>query len=369
MLAYSYRESLEVIRDPVRLIFAFLGSAILMLIFGFGISMDTEDLRFAALDLDQSPASRSYLAEFSGSRYFIEQPELTGQRELMKQMRAHKIDLAIEIPPDFGRSIKRRETPSVSVWIDGANPFRAETIENYVIGLHDGFLQKLARQENIPTAGVLPATIEPRFRYNPSFESIYAMAPRMPPLLLILIPAILMAVSVVREKELGSITNFYVTPTKRLEFLLGKQLPYVVIAMLNFAMLTVMVLLIFQVPLKGSLFALLIGAFFYVWATTGTGLLVSAFTNSQVAAVFATAIIAMLPTVQFSGLLQPVSTLEGGAWLMGLLWPTTYYMQVSVGAFTKALAARDLWVDILALAAFIPVFTGLAALALAKQER
>jgi ribosome-dependent ATPase len=191
----------------------------------------------------------------------------------------------------------------------------------------------------------------------------------MPPLLLILIPAILMAVSVVREKELGSITNFYVTPTKKLEFLLGKQLPYVVIAMLNFAMLTVMILTIFGVPLKGSLFALVMGALFYVWATTGIGLLVSAFTRSQVAAVFATTIIAMMPTIQFSGLLQPVSTLEGGARIMGLLWPTTYYMQVSVGAFTKALSAKDLWIDVVALAAFIPVLTGLAAFSLAKQER
>ena len=368
LLAYSYRETLEVIRDPVRLVFAFLGSAILLLIFGFGISMDTEDLRFAALDLDQSPASRAYLSEFTGSRYFIEQPQVTSQNDLATAMQAHKLDLAIEIPPDFGRQIKRGDPPTVLVSIDGANPFRAETIEGYVAGLHESYLQKLAIQEGNWAARRVPATIEARFRYNPSFESIYAMAPRMPPLLLILIPAILMAVSVVREKELGSITNFYVTPTKKLEFLLGKQLPYVAIAMLNFAMLTVMALTIFDVPLKGSLLALVLGAFFYVWATTGIGLLVSAFTRSQVAAVFATAIIAMMPTIQFSGLLQPVSTLEGGARIMGLLWPTTYYMQVSVGAFTKALGAKDLWIDILALAAFIPVLTGLAALSLAKQE-
>ncbi len=369
LLAYSYRETLEVIRDPVRLVFAFLGSAILLLIFGFGISMDTEDLRFTALDLDQSPASRAYLSEYTGSRYFIEQPQVTSQAELAAAMQAHKVDLGIEIPPNFGRQIKRGETPSVRVSIDGANPFRAETIEGYVNGLHESYLQKLARQEGRSEGGRPPAVVEARFRYNPSFESIYAMAPRMPPLLLILIPAILMAVSVVREKELGSITNFYVTPTKKLEFLLGKQLPYVAIAMLNFAMLTVMVLAIFGVPLKGSLFALVMGALFYVWATTGIGLLVSAFTRSQVAAVFATTIIAMMPTIQFSGLLQPVSTLEGGARIMGLLWPTTYYMQVSVGAFTKALSAKDLWIDVVALAAFIPVLTGLAAFSLAKQER
>jgi len=367
LLAYSYRETLEVLRDPVRLVFAFLGSAMLLLIMGYGISMDTEDLRYGALDLDQTPESRSYLSEFAGSRYFIEQPPLTSPQDLSERMMANDIDLAIEIPPGFGRQVKREDVTSVSVWIDGANPFRAETIENYVQGLHRQFLEKLARDSG--GAMVTPATIEPRFRYNPSFESIFAMAPRMPPILLILIPSILMAVSVVREKELGSITNFYVTPTKRLEFLLGKQLPYVVIAMLNFVLLTAMVILIFQVPLKGSPFALVLGAFLYVWATTGVGLLVSAFTRSQVAAVFATTIVAIIPTIQFSGLLQPVSTLEGGARIMGLLWPTTYYMDISVGAFTKGLRFPDLSIDILALALFIPVFTALSAFALAKQER
>jgi len=369
LLAYSYREALEVMRDPVRLVFAFLGSAILMAVFGFGISMDTEDLRFAALDLDQSPASRAYLAEFSSSRYFIEQPQLTSPGDLMLRMQAHDIDLAIEMPPDFGRQIKRGDGPSVSVWIDGANPFRAETTEVYVMGLHKGFLAKLARERGQAARTTWPASIEPRFRYNPSFESVYAMVPRMPALLLILIPAILMAVSVVREKELGSITNFYVTPTNRLEFLLGKQLPYVAIGLLNFAMLSVMILAVFQVPLKGSPLALVIGAFFYVYATTGMGLFVSAFTRSQVAAVFGTAILVLLPSVQFSGLLQPVSTLEGGARVIGLLWPTTYYMQVSVGTFTKALGIKDLWADIVALAAFVPLFIGLSAMVLAKQER
>jgi ribosome-dependent ATPase len=151
--------------------------------------------------------------------------------------------------------------------------------------------------------------------------------------------------------------------------LLGKQLPYIALAMANYALLVVIVVVVFQVPLKGSLLALTLGALLYVTAATGVGLLVSAFTSSQVAAVFATAILTMMPTIQFSGMLQPVSTLEGGAQLMGALWPTTYFMHMSVGAFTKALALRELVGDLFALAAFIPVLTVLGAIALKKQER
>ena len=210
--------------------------------------------------------------------------------------------------------------------------------------------------------------IQSRDLYNPSFESVYAIVPSIPPILLILIPAILMAVSVVREKELGSIINFYVTPTTRLEFLLGKQLPYITIGMINYFLLMLMAIVVFQVPLKGSGLTLTLCALLYVTATTGIGLLVSTFTPSQVAAVFVTAILTILPTTQFSGLLQPVSTLEGRARVVGSLWPTTYYMHASVGAFTKALGPRLLAGDVVALALFIPVLTVLTAAALKSQE-
>ena len=369
LLAYSYRETLEVLRDPIRLAFAFVGSALLMLVFGFGIKTDVEDLRYAVLDLDQTPESRLYRQSLEGSpRYFVGKTSLRSQEEILERLKAHDISFAIEIPPHFGRDLKRGSRPEVFAWIDGAMPFRGETIQGYVQGMHTTYLENLARQQPSQGPAILAADIETRYRYNPSFESIYVMAPAVPAILLILIPAILMAVSMAREKELGSITNFYVTPTTRLEFLLGKQLPYVVIGMLNFGLLTFMVIVIFQVPLKGSAVALIFGALLYVTATTGLGLLMSAFTSSQVAAVFATLIVAMMPTMQFSGMFQPVSTLDGGAKFIGSLWPATYYMHISVGAFTKQLAVHDLWPYLLALVAFIPVFTILSAMALKKQD-
>jgi ribosome-dependent ATPase len=239
----------------------------------------------------------------------------------------------------------------------------------YVQGVHATLLHQLAIQENSTSSLRIPVNIEQRFRYNPTFESIYAMVPSVPAILMVLIHAILMAVSVVKEKELGSITNFYVTPTSRLEFLVGKQVPYIAIGMTNFLLLTLLAIFLFDVPLKGSGWMLAACALAYVWATTGIGLLVSSFTSSQVAAVFVTTIVTILPSIQFSGLMQPVSTLEGGAHWMGVFWPTTYYMHASVGAFTKGLPARALLPDLLALVAFLPVLTFVTAATLRKQER
>jgi ribosome-dependent ATPase len=369
LLAYSRRETLEILRDPVRLAFAFVGSLILMLAFGFGITTDVEDIRFAEMDVDQTPESRAYLAEFEGSQpSFVRRPAVDSQRELEQRMRANDISLAIEMPEQFGRDLYRGAGPEVSAVVDGANPFRAETIKQYAMGVNRTFLEHRAAQVS---TGPIPArhgSIQTRFLYNPTFESVYAIVPSVPPILLVLIPAILMAVSVVREKELGSIINFYVTPTKRLEFLLGKQLPYIAIGMMNFVILTLMAVIVFRVPLKGSGWTLTLCALLYVTATTGIGLLVSTFTPSQVAAVFVTAILTILPTTQFSGMLQPVSTLEGRARVVGSLWPTTYYMHASVGAFTKALGPRLLAPDVLALAVFIPVFLLVTAAALKRQE-
>jgi ribosome-dependent ATPase len=123
---------------------------------------------------------------------------------------------------------------------------------------------------------------------------------------------------------LGSIINFYVTPTGRLEYLLGKQLPYVVVGMLNYFMLVAIAIGVFGIPIKGSFLMLTLCTLLYVTATTGIGMMISTFVSTQVAAVFITAIITLVPTIQFSGLLQPVSTLAGRAQLVGTIWPTTY---------------------------------------------
>ena len=367
-LAFSYREILEVIRDPVRLSFAFLGSMFLLLMIAFGISHDVEDVTFAALDLDQTPESRAYLSNFSGSRYFIEKAELHSLSEFETRLISNDITLAIEIPRGFGEDIKTSSKPEVSAWIDGANPQRAGTIEGYVSGGHSEYLDQHLRDIGRDMSDYEPVTFETRFRYNPGFESIYAVGPSVPAMLLMLFPAILMAVSIVREKEIGTITNFYVTPTSRVEFLVGKQLPYILIGLINFFSMALLVILVLQVPLKGSVLALTIGALLYVTAATGFGLLMSTFTRTQVAAVFATAILSLLPTIQFSGMLQPISTLEGGARLIGTLWPTSYFVHLSVGAFTKGLGIGDLARDLVSLLFYAPVFTLIAAFFLKKQE-
>ena len=367
--AYSLREGLELLRDPIRLAFALLGTAVLMLVFGYGITFDVEDLTYAALDRDQSQESQRYLEGLAGSRYFIEQPPLLTHDEMDRRLASGEITVAIEIPPGFGKAVLRGEQPEVFARIDGAMPFRAETIEGYIQGLHHSYVTDLSLRTHGEAPDFSAATIEQRYRYNQAFASIYAMVPSIIPLLLVLIPAILMAVGVVREKELGSITNLYVTPVTRLEFLLGKQTPYVLVGFVNFLILAAMAVFLFGVPLEGSASVLFLGALLYVIATTGFGLVISAFTKTQTAALFGTAIATLLPAIQFSGLMQPVSSLEGGAYAIGHSFPMMYFLNISVGSFTKALGFAELQGDILALLIFFPILTLLSVALLKAQER
>lgn len=370
MFAYSIRESLELLRDPIRLGFALLGTAFLMLVFGFGITTDVNSLSFAVLDHDKSFESRQYVSEFSGSPYFVEQEPIKDTTELRRRLKAGTVNATIEIPAGFGRDIKRGRPTEIGAWIDGAMPFRAETIRGYLSGVHSQFLADPAIRGNSALAPDMPpADIAVRFRYNQDFDSIYAMVPATIAMLLALIPAILMALAIVREKELGSITNLYVTPVTRLEFLVGKQIPYVAVAMINFALLFLLAIIVFRVPLKGSFAMLASGALVYVAATTAYGMLISTFTRTQIAALFGTAILTVLPATMFAGMMVPVSSITGFGAVMGRLFPMTYFMPISVGTFTKGLGFADLGVYLAALAAFIPALLLLSLLLLRKQER
>lgn len=368
LFSYSRREALELRRDPVRSTLALLGTVILMFIMGYGISMDVEDLRFAVLDRDQTLSSQGWSQNIAGSRYFIEQPPLQSYDQLDKRMRNGELAVAIEIPPDFGRDIARGTPVKIGVWVDGAMPNRAETVRGYVQAMHLAWLQEMAGRQATPGRDTSLISIETRYRYNPDVKSLPAIVPAVIPLLLMMIPAMLSALSVVREKELGSIINLYVTPTTRSEFLLGKQLPYIALGMFNFFLLCALSVLVFGVAHKGSFLTLTLAALLYVAIATGLGLLISTFMKSQIAAIFGTAIITLIPATQFSGMIDPVASLEGpGRWI-GQIYPTSHFLTIARGTFSKALNLTDLWASFIPLLIAIPLVLGLSVWLLKKQE-
>lgn len=365
--SYTWREVLELRRDPVRATLALLGSLVLMCVISIGISLDVDNLTFAVLDRDQTMLSQGYTQNIAGSRYFVQRDALTGYDDLDRRMRSGQLSLAIEIPPDFARDVARGRRVQIGMWIDGAMPLRAETIRGYVAGMHENWLRDEAKRRL--GVSLAPAVeIAVRYRYNPDVKSLPAMIPAIMPMLLLMLPAMLTALAVVRERELGSIVNLYVTPLTRTEFLIGKQAPYIVLAMLNFLLMVVLADLAFGVRIKGSFATLLLAVLIFNVVATGVGLLASTFTRSQIAAIFMTIIGTLIPVVQFSGLLTPLSSLEGAGKWIGTLYPATYMLAISRGVYNKALGLADLWPQFWPMLASVPVLLAATVALLRKQE-
>jgi len=367
MFSYLWREALELQRDPIRASLALGGSILLMFVIGFGISMDVQDLRYAVLDRDNSTLSRDYALQLSGSRYFIEQPAVSDYDDLDRRMRSGELSLAIEIPHGFMRDALRGNGVQIAAWIDGSMPARSETVQGYVQGMHQTWLATQAAAMGIGMTSA--ASVETRFRYNPDVKSLPAMVPAVIPILLLMLPAMLTALAVVREKETGSITNLYVTPVTRSEFLLGKQLPYVGLAMINFFLMSLLAVTVFGVPIKGSFLVLTLAALAFSFAATGMGLLASSVTKSQIAAMFIAMIGTIIPATQFSGLIDPVSSMEGFGKFIGDIYPATYMVTISRGVFNKALGFADLGGSLWPMLLSVPVILGAAIALLKKQER
>ena len=368
MFSYLWRETLELQRDPVRATLALGGSLLLMFVIGFGITMDVEDLSYAVLDRDQTTLSQSYTLNLAGSRYFTEHPPIVDYEDLDRRMRSGELSLAIEIPAGFARDVLRGQNVQIGAWLDGAMPQRAETVQGYVQGMHQHWLLVQASERSGASAAG-NASVETRFRYNPDVKSLPAMVPAVIPLLLLMLPAMLTALAVVREKETGSITNLYVTPVTRIEFLLGKQLPYVGLAMMNFLLMSLLAVTIFGVPVKGSFLTLALAALIFSFAATGMGLLASAVTRSQIAAMFFAMIGTIIPATQFAGLRDPVSSLEGSSKFIGEIYPATHMISISRGVFNKSLGLADLTGPLWSMLISVPVILGVAVLLLKKQER
>jgi ribosome-dependent ATPase len=368
MWAFTYREMRELLRDWVRLSFALLGPLLLLLTFGYGITFDVENLSFAVLDRDHSADSRELIENFDASRYFRQKAPLHNETEIDRRLRAGDLRLVVDIPSGFGRDLLAGRRPEVAFFIDGATPFRAETTRNYVDGIMLSYVENLARNARGAVPDLLPTSIEPRFRYNQDFRSVFALTPGLIMIFMVLFSSMLAALGVVRERELGSITNLYASPATVAEFLLGKQFPYVVFGFASFASLLVLASLAFGVVVKGSLPALALGGLLYTFAATSLGILVSVFVRSQVAAIVATAIISTVPAINFSGYLYPAAALQGSGRFIGMGFPSLWFQNISLGAITKARAFAELYPNHLMLLAFGLVYLVAASLLLRKQE-
>ena len=365
---FAVREGKELLRDKIRLFFALLGPVVLMLMAAWSVSFDVEHVKFAVLDRDQTVESRALVEYFRGSRYFTFTENLHTADEIDETLKVSKARLVIDIPPHFGRDLLRGNKPEVGFYVDGTMPFMTENIKSFILLILTNYGSDQWRASGLPVSLQSSVSVAPRYTYNQDFKSIYAITPGMIMMAMMLIPVMMTALGVVREREIGSITNLYTSPASVRQFLVGKQIPYVVVSFLSYLILVWLAVVVLGVPVQGSFVAMSIGALALICAATAFGLLISSFVKSQVAAIFGSAILSLIPALNFSGLLYPLSTLTGINYWIGWGFPTAWYQLISLGGFTKGLGFVDFINYYLVLLAFCMFYVLLAGCFLKKQE-
>ncbi|MBX3347053.1 MAG: ABC transporter permease [Nitrospira sp.] len=363
----ALKEWKETTRDRLFLLLAFLLPALWLVVFGYGLNLDVEDIPFAVLDRDHSALSRDYLQRFIQSRYFSFQGYADEERALAHLLTDTKIRAAIIVPERFQEQLVAGEPVAVQTLLDGTFPLHTDIAKGYVIAINQAFTEErlieyLRRTRGLAQeqAGALvsPLTVEVRYLYNEEVRSTWSMVPALVMFTLMLASPLLTALGVVREKETGSIYNIYSSTVSRAEFLTGKLLPYIVISLVNVVVLWLMAVGLFQVPFKGNFLLFFSASVLFVFCTTGIGLLISLLVQTQMAALIITMIVAMIPTILFSGLLVPVASLTRGAKVQAHLFPAMYFTDIVRGSFLKGVGADVLWIDLLALGMFAVAISG-----------
>ncbi|TAJ23228.1 MAG: ABC transporter permease [Nitrospirae bacterium] len=355
------KEWRETVRDRMFFLLAFLLPILWMLVFGYGLVLDVENIPFAVVDRDRSALSRDYLYRFFESRYFSFQGYLQSEDEADAALQTGKIRAAIIVPEKFEERLLAGQPVGIQTLIDGTFPLRTDITKMYVIAINSAFSEErvidhVSRRSGIARAQaearVRPIRLEVRYLYNEEVRSTWSMVPAMLMFTLMVSSPLLTALGIVREKETGSIYNIYSSTVTKFEFLAGKLFPYVLISSVNAVVLWVMATLWFGVPFKGNLPFFLAASLVFVLSSTGIGLLVSLMVRTQIAALLITLIVAMVPTILYSGLIVPVSSLSPGSQIQAHLFPGMYYTNIVRGAFLKGVGFEVLWVDVLALAAY-----------------
>ncbi|MBJ7312261.1 ABC transporter permease [Rugamonas sp. CCM 8940] len=357
----AYKEWREIVRDRLFFALAFVVPSLLMLLFGYGLSLDVEHIPLAIIDHDQSAQSREYAHRFTDSRYFAFYGYATQEEPLRKLVVNNTLRAVVIIPPQFGQRLASGHPAEVQTWIDGTFPFRALTTKGYVTAINaamtlDQLSNWLGNARGVPPAEVRkllqPVRLETRYLYNQEVKSIWSIAPKLIMVILMLSPPFLTALGVVREKESGAIYNVYASTLSRGEYLVGKLAPYVGISIINGVLLTLMALFLFDAPFKGDPLLFAVSTVLYVVCTTGIGLLVSVLVNTQVAAMVGTAIVTVVPAVLYSGMIIPIPSLSAIAAVIAHLLPGMYYAEIAMGCFLKGAGFAALWPNLLILALY-----------------
>jgi ABC-2 type transport system permease protein len=370
VLAIARKEAHQILRDRLTLGILLGVPTMMLLLYGYALNWDVRDVRTVVVDLDRSAASRSLLLAFTGSGYFriVAHEDRAAAVEPYFDRSAARLGLVI--PAGFGADVAAGREATVQALLDGADANTATTILNYVQALvadHDARTRvAAARARGIEPPGI---AVRPRVWFNPALSSTYFLLPGLIAFIMMITAVVSTALSVVREKERGTLAQLRLTPLSTTELVIGKTVPYLVVSLLAMTLVLIAARVLFGLVIQGSLVQLYAVSLLFLAGALGFGLFISTLVERQQDAFQIAGLASMLPTVLLSGFIFPIRSMPPALQVLSHLVPARYFMKLLRGVILKGAPATAYPWDLLALALFAAGMIGLASLRLARRER
>ena len=366
--AYMLKEFMELWRTRL-IVMVYLMPSMILLLFGYGIRMDVTHARILIIDNDQSKYSKELTSKFEHTKYFNATVSHLSEKEALRSIKQAKTDAILIIPSSFEKQLLHGQKSEIGVFIDAAFPTRATTIESYIQGTIFNAASEVAAKSVITAKGLI--SINQRTLFNQAMRDEDAIIPGLIGLVLLVAPAILTALLIVKEKEKGTIFNFYASPLSKEEFLLAKLLPPFLLHSVNIFILFLLAIYLFNVPFRGSFMLYWLSSELYILISLSIGMLISVVTNKQIVAVVLTVIITIIPGFLYSGMLMPISSMSGESYIEAHSFPVMYYTHILYDTFLigQGLASEKIVLYLLILGGFFLMFFSIGTLLLKKEMK
>jgi ABC-2 type transport system permease protein len=342
-----HKEFIHIIRDPRSLAIAFLLPIMMILLYGYAITFDVKEIKLGILDQDKSSASRELVDRLTSSHYFKITAWLSNRDEVEPAMLERKILAALVIPTDYARLRQTERNVQLQVLVDGSNSNTAIIAINYI----KTFLLTYSLETNSLILKP-PLQLQPRVWYNPDLTSTVFIVPGLVAVIMMLICALLTSITIVRERETGTMEQILVSPIHATEIIFGKIVPYVLLALLDAIMIIILARVIFQVPFRGNPLLLLLCSLVYVYAALSLGVFISTRAKTQQVAMIMAQLITTLPSMLLSGFIFPILSMPFVLQLISYLVPARYFLVIIRGIMLKGVGLGYFYQPIIILLIF-----------------
>jgi drug efflux transport system permease protein len=366
----AVKELRQLVRDKRTLAVLLAFPAFLMILFGYAFNFDVKHIRLAVLDQDRTSESRQFIQSFLNSEYFTLYQELNSAEEIDELLNKGRVLVAIVIPADFTSGITMGKNVRVQVIVDGSNSNTASTAVGYVTGVVQNYSSRLLTDVLMRygrSHGAVPIDYRPRVWYNPELRSTLFLIPGIIVITLLLMSVVSTSLSVVREKERGTMEQIIVSPIRPLDVILGKTIPYAIFSLLGSVIVLLVSALLFNVWVKGNWLLLYLATFFFLMGGLGLGLLISTLTSTQQGAYSFSGLLTMMPSVILSGWIFPIRNMPIPIQVVTYLIPARYFLPILRGIIVKGVGLSAYWEQMLFLVAFATIIIFLSTMRLRRQ--